>query len=510
MALPSIPVILAMSVGSAAVVGGGIYTYQTYYKPTPETEKPQVQALVSEPKISDEKSRSLKITKSEPKKEAEKVLPKFQLLRVEKDGSAVMAGTAIANSTVEIVDAAGNVIATTKAGSTGDFAIVLDKPLEPGAHELFIRTTPGKGEALLSAEAGVINIPEKGGELIAMVSEPGKATKLIQKPDAEKSEPTDKVENKLLAEKKAMEVAKLEPKVKDQPEVKVKAEPKVQAKEQPKVQATEEPKPEVKEEVKVEEKPVVKAKPKIVKPVLVQAVDVEDGKVFVAGTGEPGREVLIYMDNTLLGKAVVGPTGHFLVESKHDLVEGEHTVRADMLQEQNTSVAARAEVPLLHEVDKPVKETVIAQAKPEVKPAEEPETLKMAKVEPEPQTKQPMQSRSLIQSEKPEAKMDKPAKVETVAVEPKPMAKVEETKVAKAEPKLEKVRRILRTGSSVIIRSGDNLWRVSRRILGRGIRYSTIYDANKDQISDPNLIFPGQIFDLPKQANKEELSQSQG
>jgi nucleoid-associated protein YgaU len=49
----------------------------------------------------------------------------------------------------------------------------------------------------------------------------------------------------------------------------------------------------------------------------------------------------------------------------------------------------------------------------------------------------------------------------------------------------------------VIIRRGDNLWRLSRRVFGRGIRYTSIYDANRDQIRNPALIFPGQVFDLP-------------
>jgi nucleoid-associated protein YgaU len=53
------------------------------------------------------------------------------------------------------------------------------------------------------------------------------------------------------------------------------------------------------------------------------------------------------------------------------------------------------------------------------------------------------------------------------------------------------------TGASVIIRRGDNLWRISRRMLGKGVRYTTIYEANRDQIQDPSLIYPGQVFKVP-------------
>ncbi len=49
----------------------------------------------------------------------------------------------------------------------------------------------------------------------------------------------------------------------------------------------------------------------------------------------------------------------------------------------------------------------------------------------------------------------------------------------------------------VIIRRGDNLWTIAHRVYGAGIRYSTIYDTNSDQIRDPHWIYPGQVFELP-------------
>lgn len=50
---------------------------------------------------------------------------------------------------------------------------------------------------------------------------------------------------------------------------------------------------------------------------------------------------------------------------------------------------------------------------------------------------------------------------------------------------------------SVIIRRGDNLWRLSQRNYGRGIRYQTIFAANRDQIQNPHWIYPGQVFVVP-------------
>ncbi len=49
----------------------------------------------------------------------------------------------------------------------------------------------------------------------------------------------------------------------------------------------------------------------------------------------------------------------------------------------------------------------------------------------------------------------------------------------------------------VIVQPGNSLWRLARRVYGQGVRYTTIFQANKDQIKDPDLIYPGQVFKLP-------------
>lgn len=50
----------------------------------------------------------------------------------------------------------------------------------------------------------------------------------------------------------------------------------------------------------------------------------------------------------------------------------------------------------------------------------------------------------------------------------------------------------------VIVQPGNSLWRIARRNYGEGIRYTVIYQANKNQIRDPDLIYPGQVFEIPK------------
>ena len=52
--------------------------------------------------------------------------------------------------------------------------------------------------------------------------------------------------------------------------------------------------------------------------------------------------------------------------------------------------------------------------------------------------------------------------------------------------------------TQVIVQPGNSLWRIARRTYGEGMRFTLVYDANKDQIRDPDLIYPGQLFVLPK------------
>ena len=52
--------------------------------------------------------------------------------------------------------------------------------------------------------------------------------------------------------------------------------------------------------------------------------------------------------------------------------------------------------------------------------------------------------------------------------------------------------------SSVIVQPGNSLWRLARRAYGEGLRYTLIYQENRSQIRDPDLIYPGQVFTLPQ------------
>ncbi|RVA90912.1 LysM peptidoglycan-binding domain-containing protein, partial [Mesorhizobium sp. M7A.F.Ca.CA.004.02.1.1] len=83
-----------------------------------------------------------------------------------------------------------------------------------------------------------------------------------------------------------------------------------------------------------------------------------------------------------------------------------------------------------------------------------------------------------------------------VVAEATPPSDVPET----VAPKLE------HADGAVIIRRNDTLWRISRRVYGHGVRFSTIYLANQDQISDPDRIWPGQVFKVPEKSKEGEAA----
>lgn len=66
----------------------------------------------------------------------------------------------------------------------------------------------------------------------------------------------------------------------------------------------------------------------------------------------------------------------------------------------------------------------------------------------------------------------------------------------------------LKVAPNIIIRRGDSLWSISRRTYGKGERYPTIYEANGGQIRNPDLIYPGQVFQLPTRDRAWELEES--
>ncbi len=51
---------------------------------------------------------------------------------------------------------------------------------------------------------------------------------------------------------------------------------------------------------------------------------------------------------------------------------------------------------------------------------------------------------------------------------------------------------------SVTVQTGDTLWAISRDRYGDGLLYVRVFEANRESIKNPDLIYPGQVFTIPE------------
>jgi nucleoid-associated protein YgaU len=92
-----------------------------------------------------------------------------------------------------------------------------------------------------------------------------------------------------------------------------------------------------------------------------------------------------------------------------------------------------------------------------------------------------------------------PAKAE-VAKAPEAPAREETVKAPKAPAKSEKPR--VKSAKAKLpcehtVRTGDNLWKISRRYYGSGANWKKIYEANKSEIRKPEFLEPGTVLKIP-------------
>jgi len=55
-----------------------------------------------------------------------------------------------------------------------------------------------------------------------------------------------------------------------------------------------------------------------------------------------------------------------------------------------------------------------------------------------------------------------------------------------------------RAARSYTVVQGDSLSKIAKRHYGDANKWRTIYEANRDLIKDPDLIYPGQSFRIPE------------
>lgn len=81
----------------------------------------------------------------------------------------------------------------------------------------------------------------------------------------------------------------------------------------------------------------------------------------------------------------------------------------------------------------------------------------------------------------------KTMKITIKQARPKPVATPVVTRPAPTAPQ---------TRTYTVVR-GDCLWNIAKKYYGNGSQYTKIYNANRDKIKNPNLIYPGQVLTIP-------------
>ena len=101
----------------------------------------------------------------------------------------------------------------------------------------------------------------------------------------------------------------------------------------------------------------------------------------------------------------------------------------------------------------------------------------------------------------PSAAAPEPALAQTPALAPEPATTAPQAStVAATDPAPAAVSEGARV-SIITVQPGFTLWQIANQAYGKGVMYVQVFEANRDKIKDPDLIYPGQVFNVPAPAN---------
>jgi nucleoid-associated protein YgaU len=159
------------------------------------------------------------------------------------------------------------------------------------------------------------------------------------------------------------------------------------------------------------------------------------GGLVAKGWAEPNATVRLYLNQADVADAKTQSDGRWSLTIKHGMTPGGYVIHADEINPGGAAVVASANTPF----DYPAAPTPSA----------------------------------------PSAPLAAPASVEQAPA------------LSPADPVIESVQ-------TKRVVTGHTLWELSRNYYGDPTRYPVIYEANRAQIHNPNVIFPGQVFVVPK------------
>jgi nucleoid-associated protein YgaU len=186
--------------------------------------------------------------------------------------------------------------------------------------------------------------------------------------------------------------------------------------------------------------------------VVVDAVEIEPGgKFHVNGRSKPGAAVRLYLNDSFVASVTAGADGRFAATINEGVASGSYRVRLDEVASNSGAVRASVEVPF-NVPDTGVTGSAPAQA---------------------------------TASKRPDIAAAQLGQLGAAGGTVLPGGGSPPSTVV--VPKI----------ATATVSRGDSLWRISHLTYGAGTRYAVIYKANREQIRNPNLIYPGQIFVLP-------------
>lgn len=218
----------------------------------------------------------------------------------------------------------------------------------------------------------------------------------------------------------------------------------------------------------------------------VARVDDHGEAAVIAGQAAPGSKVELMRGGQPLDSVVADASGQFVM-TPPKLPAGSYELALRAKAPDGTVTQSSRTMPVTITEAAPPPARVTAAAKPEAKPTEKPDDKSDVVASlPAPRLAATSAARPrLMGTPKPKAMARVPAAGATVAS----ASPSEVFNTAPAE-----------AGGSRVISRGDSLWALSRLAYGDGNRYAVIFNANREKIHNPNLIYPGQTVVLPQKA----------
>ena len=421
------------------------------------------------------------------------VIPSFDVVRVEPSGESVIAGRAAPGATVDLLSN-GGALARAMADPSGLFAFVPPR-LPTGTHEILLQTIAPDGTRARSAQSVTIAIAEKRDTppLVA-VTTPGQPTVILSQPEDGAKPAGDKVPPAAVASAvpapsgpataplASGAVPPATPGPGPKPE---RQEPSDQA-------AAGSPSPSA--------SPAQPARRPNVKIASVEAEGT--GRLFVSGSAAPGATLRLYLNDSFVAPGGTRPDGNLSFTIERGVRPGDYQVRLDDVDPVSGNVKSRAEVAFA--VPAP---TLVASA-------DTPSTTAPPVVAGEAGARRPAPPPASTARAFPPAPVG-PDERSTSAASPAFAPPATATGASPAAPDRQSpagfASRQAEIGSVIVpevntaqVSRGDNLWQISKRAYGNGLRYTVIYGANLPQIRNPSLIYPGQVFVLP--TSKSQVS----